>query len=131
MAKRTGIPLIIAGNIPDDYKGWFEANVAPHIDDRLIRYVGPVNDQQKNAPPLARSVIGYRRGAVPEVVTHGETGYVVDTVEEMAAAVGAVGVIDRANGAAALRGAFQRRRDCRSLSRDLQRLAAGRDGREA
>jgi glycosyltransferase involved in cell wall biosynthesis len=121
VARRTGLPLIIAGNIPAEYKSWFEANVAPHIDDRLIRYVGPVNDQQKNAllgsaraflmPILwdepfgivmaeamacGTPVIGFRRGAVPEVVTHGETGYVVATIEEMTAAVDAVGAIDRA-----------------------------------
>ena len=120
VARRTGIPLVIAGNIPSEHKGWFDAHVAPHIDDRLVRYVGPVNDQQKNAllgsaqamlmPILweepfgivmaeamacGTPVIGFRRGAVPEIVTHGETGYVVDTADEMVAAIERVAAIDR------------------------------------
>jgi hypothetical protein len=41
-------------------------------------------------------VIGLRRGSVPEVVVDGETGFVVDTVEEMAAAVGRIPAISRA-----------------------------------
>jgi glycosyltransferase involved in cell wall biosynthesis len=41
-------------------------------------------------------VIAFRRGSVPEVVADGETGFIVDTVEEMAAAVKRVGEIDRA-----------------------------------
>lgn len=120
VARRTGVPLVIAGNIPSEYQGWFEANVAPHIDGRLVRYVGPVNDQQKNAllgsaraflmPILweepfgivmaeamacGTPVIGFRRGAVPEIVAHGETGYVVDTTDEMVSAVEHVAAIDR------------------------------------
>jgi glycosyltransferase involved in cell wall biosynthesis len=121
VARRTGLPLVIAGNIPAEYKGWFDAHVAPHVDGRQIRYVGPVNDQEKNellgsaraflmpitweepfgivmaeAMACGTPVIGFRRGAVPEVVTHGDTGFVVDTVEEMAAAVGHIASIDRA-----------------------------------
>ena len=41
-------------------------------------------------------VIGFRRGAVPEVVADGETGFVVDTVEEMAAAVARLPALSRA-----------------------------------
>lgn len=121
VARRAGLPLVIAGNIPPEHKGWFEAHIAPHIDDRLIRYVGPVNDKQKNAllgsaraflmPILweepfgivmaealacGTPVIGFRRGAVPEVVTDSETGFVVDNVDEMTAAVAKIAAIDRA-----------------------------------
>src|SRR5262245_6580403 len=41
-------------------------------------------------------VIGFRRGSVPEVVLDGETGFLVDTVDEMAAAVGWISEISRA-----------------------------------
>jgi glycosyltransferase involved in cell wall biosynthesis len=39
-------------------------------------------------------VIAFRRGGIPEVVEDGETGLLVDSVEEMAAAVKQVGAID-------------------------------------
>jgi glycosyltransferase involved in cell wall biosynthesis len=39
-------------------------------------------------------VIAWRNGSVPEVVTDGETGFVVESVEEMAAAVERVGDLD-------------------------------------
>jgi glycosyltransferase involved in cell wall biosynthesis len=120
VARRTGIPLVIAGNIPAEHNGWFDNYIAPHIDGRLVRYIGPVNDTQKNellgsaraflmpilweepfgivmaeAMACGTPVIGFRRGAVPEVVTHLQTGYVVDTADEMIAAVARCGEIER------------------------------------
>ena len=41
-------------------------------------------------------IIAFRRGGVPEGIDHGRTGFVCDTVDEMAAAVGRLGEIDRA-----------------------------------
>ena len=120
IAKRTGHRLVIAGNVPDDKRGWFEANVAPQIDNDVIRYIGPVDDRQKNAllghakaflmPILwdepfgivmaealacGTPVLGTRRGAVPEVVDDGITGYVRDTVDELVDAVALVDRLDR------------------------------------
>jgi glycosyltransferase involved in cell wall biosynthesis len=121
VARRTGRKLILAGNIPDAHRAWFEANVAPHIDDDQIRYIGPVNDSQKNdllgcalaflmpilweepfgivmaeAMACGTPVLGLRRGAVPEVVDDAVTGFVVDTVDELVAATDRVHVVDRA-----------------------------------
>jgi glycosyltransferase involved in cell wall biosynthesis len=121
VARRTGRKLILAGNIPDAHRAWFEANVGPHIDNEQIRYIGPVNDAQKNdllgralaflmpilweepfgivmaeAMACGTPVLGLRRGAVPEIVQDAVTGFVVDTVDELAAATDRVHVIDRA-----------------------------------
>ena len=120
VARRTGIPLVIAGNIPAGHEAWFEANVRPHVDGRLVSYVGPVNDAQKNgllgraraflmpilweepfgivmAEALAcgTPVIGLRRGSVPEVVVDGVTGFVCDTLDDMVAAAGRIGRMSR------------------------------------
>ena len=120
VARRTGARLIIAGNIPDKHLGYFERRVAPHLDGERVRYVGPVDDAQKNAllgrarallmPILWEEpfgivlaeamacgcpVIGLDRGAVAEVVEHGVTGFVVKDVGAMIAAVGRVGKLDR------------------------------------
>ena len=42
-------------------------------------------------------VIGLRRGSVPEIVRHGITGFICDSVGEMVEAVGSLSSIDRHN----------------------------------
>ena len=120
LARRTGRKLIIAGNIPDEKRGWVEAQVLPYVDGDRVRYIGPVNDVQKNellgraaallmpilwdepfgivmAEALAcgTPVLGMRRGAVPEVVDDGVTGFVRDTIDELVAAASMICAIDR------------------------------------
>jgi len=112
VARRAKLPLVIAGNVPEDHRGWFEATIAPQLDD-TITYIGPVDDQQKaHLLGLARAllmpilweepfgivmteamacgtpVLGFGRGAVPEVVEHGVSGFVVEGVEALTEAVG-------------------------------------------
>lgn len=121
VARRSGRRLVIAGNVPPEHQGFFDREVAPHVDGDRVRYVGPVNDAQKNellgraaaflmpilweepfgivmAEALAcgTPVLGLRRGSVPEVVTHGVTGFVEDSVEGLVRAAGRLGDIDRA-----------------------------------
>lgn len=111
VARQSGLPLVIAGNIPDEHQAWFDVHIAPHLNDQ-IRYVGPVDDSQKSellggacallmpilwdepfgivmAEALAcgTPVVGFNRGSVPEVVHQGVTGFVVDDVQSMVAAL--------------------------------------------
>jgi glycosyltransferase involved in cell wall biosynthesis len=120
-ARRAGRRLILAGNVSPEHRPWFEAMIAPHIDGNRVRYIGPVDDAQKSAllgaaaallmPVLweepfglvmieamacGTPVVGLNRGAVPEVIADGTTGFVVDTVEAMADAVGRLPAISRA-----------------------------------
>jgi glycosyltransferase involved in cell wall biosynthesis len=39
-------------------------------------------------------VVAWRNGSVPEVVADGQTGFIVSSVDELAAAVGRVGELD-------------------------------------
>ena len=50
IARGAGRRLVIAGNRVTDGPdaGYFDARIAPHIDDVRVRYVGPVDDCQKN-----------------------------------------------------------------------------------
>ncbi len=122
VAKTTGRRLIIAGNKASDgpEKEYFEREIAPRCDGEQIRYVGPVTDEQKNkllgqaaalmfpvaweepfgivmAEALAcgTPVIAFRRGAVPEVIDDGRTGYVCDTFDEMKEAIRKIVHVDR------------------------------------
>ena len=120
IARRSGRRLVMAGNIPDEHRGYFDEKIRPLIDGYRVEYIGPVDDGQKSellssaaallmpilweepfgivmAEALAcgTPVIGLRRGAVPEVVEEGVTGFVRDTADELVDAVGAVGSLDR------------------------------------
>ena len=119
-ACRSKRRLILAGNVPDEHRGWFEARIAPHVDGERVRYVGPVDDARKSmllgqacallmpirwdepfgivmieAMACGTPVIGFQRGAVPEVVADEQTGFVVEGLDGMVAAVGRVADIDR------------------------------------
>ena len=122
VAQRCGKNLIIAGNVPQDpeHQNYFATQVRPHLDGSRIRYIGPVDDPQKNellgqaaallmpilweepfgivmAEALAcgTPVIGLKRGAVPEVVEDGVNGFVCDDVDGMLRAVEQLFGIDR------------------------------------
>ena len=120
IARRAQIPLIIAGNVAPEHRAFFETKIAPYIDDRNVSYIGPVDDSAKNAllgrarallmPILweepfgivmaeamacGTPVLGLARGAVPEVVEHGVTGFVADGIEGLIAAVERIDTISR------------------------------------
>jgi len=119
VARRTERRLVIAGIIHDEE--YFARQIAPHIDDDRVRYVGSAGPQERDeilgnalalvhlvnfAEPFGLSmieamacgtpVIGRRRGAVPEVVEDGRTGFVVDDVAAAVDAVGGAERLDRA-----------------------------------
>jgi glycosyltransferase involved in cell wall biosynthesis len=122
VARRLDRPLVIAGNLstlPEEI-AYFRREIEPAIDGSLIRYVGPVNDEQKNellgsgaalllpvewlepfpvvlpeALLCGTPVIGFRRGGVPEGIDDGRTGFVCDDIEAMVSAIARLGEIDR------------------------------------
>ena len=119
-ARATGWPLLLAGKVDVADAAHFEAEVEPHIDGDQIRYVGEADQVAKrlllaaadavlfpidwNEPfglvmveALASGtpVIGFRRASVPEVIEDGVTGFVVDDVDGMVAAIGRIGEVDR------------------------------------
>lgn len=119
VAKKTGRRLLIAGNIPGGKEAYFNEKVRPYLDEH-IRYIGPVDDQQKNdlmrsaaallmpiqwnepfgivmaeAMACGTPVVGLARGAVPEVVSDGVTGFVCGNTDEMVLAVSKVCLINR------------------------------------
>ena len=118
-AKAANVPLIIAGrSYPTE--GYWHEEIEKHIDGNMIRYVGEADFERKvellkNAKGLlfptqynevfglvmieamacGTPVIAWRNGSVPEVVKNKHTGYIVDSVEDMVKAIGAIEKIDR------------------------------------
>ncbi len=48
VAKRTGIPLKIAGEVQPMYREYFENKIKPQIDGKLVEYIGLADLQAKN-----------------------------------------------------------------------------------
>lgn len=109
VAERAQEQLILVGSKGD--KDYWDDTIAPRLNDK-IRYAGfikreELHSQYSQAKALlmpiqweepfglvmieamacGTPVIAFRRGAVPEVVVDGKTGFIVDTVEEMTAAI--------------------------------------------
>lgn len=105
LARQTGLPLIIAGIIQD--RDYFDRFVAPHLDHDKIKYIGSVGPADKGAllggamallhlinfdEPFGLSVveamacgtpvIACNRGSMPELIHHGETGFLVEQPSE-------------------------------------------------
>ena len=118
LAKKCGKDLIIAGIIQD--QRYFDDLVKPHINDTSIKFIGPVNPVQRDAllkdayavihlntiPErfglvMAESmaagvpVIAMDLGSCREVIADGQTGYLVNNVDEAVQAVAKIDSIDR------------------------------------
>jgi glycosyltransferase involved in cell wall biosynthesis len=122
VAKLANRKLIIAGNIsnvPNENK-YFHKELKPNIDGDLIKYIGPVDNKQKNALlgsaaamllpiewyepfPIVlpesfacgTPVLAFPGGGVPEGIQHGLTGFLSNTAEEMAQQVDDIHLLNR------------------------------------
>lgn len=117
VARLSGCPLLIAGIIQD--RTYFRERVEPHLD-RTIRYIGPVDVQGKNelfgharallhlntiperfglvlaeANAAGVPVIAMDLGSCREVIKDGQTGFLVNNVDEAVRALKRLGEIDR------------------------------------
>jgi len=118
VAHQTKRRLVMAGIVQDE--GYFRQRVEPHIDGERVVYLGAVGGETRvrtlgqarallhlisfdepfglsvvEAMACGTPVIAFNRGAMPELIDHGVTGFLVDTVEEAVEAVGRIGEIDR------------------------------------
>ncbi len=136
VARRLGMPIVVAGPVHpfSSHQIYFNEQVEPLLDDKR-RYLGPVKSSEKKAllagarcllaPSLVAEtsslvameaigsgtpVIAFRSGALPEIVEEGRTGFLVDSEDEMAAAIGRTGEISPATCRSVAEQRFQARR---------------------
>jgi glycosyltransferase involved in cell wall biosynthesis len=108
LARESGTRLVIAGPVFEPDRPYFDGQIRDHIDGEQIVYLGPADHARKvdlmqraralvlplevdetfglamlEAMACGTPVLAYDRGAVPEVVAHGETGFAVHTYVEL------------------------------------------------
>jgi glycosyltransferase involved in cell wall biosynthesis len=119
IARRAGRRLVMAGIIQD--REYYREKVEPFLNDASVVYVGSVGPPKRDkllggayallhpinfAEPFGLSVveamacgtpvIAFNKGSMPEVVADGETGFLVNTVDEAVDAVARVPELERA-----------------------------------
>jgi glycosyltransferase involved in cell wall biosynthesis len=119
-AKRADLALFIAGELfpYEEHERYFIEDVAPRLDVRR-RFLGPIGFARKRrlltaaqcllipslveetsslvareAAACGTAAIAFARGALPETVEHGRTGFLVSDVDGMADAIPAAREID-------------------------------------
>ncbi|WP_321964708.1 glycosyltransferase family 4 protein [Paraburkholderia sp. J7] len=114
IAGRCGLPIRIAAKVDEADREYFERDIKPLLALPHVEYVGEINDSQKaeflsgahallfpidwpepfglvmiEAMACGTPVVAFNRGAVPEVVEEGVTGFIVEDE------IGAVAAVNR------------------------------------
>jgi glycosyltransferase involved in cell wall biosynthesis len=139
IARRSGIPLKIAAKVDRVDRVYFHEQIEPLLDDPLIEFIGEIGDTEKDAflgnslallfpidwpEPFGLAmieamacgtpVIAFRCGSVPEVMCDGESGFIVDSIDEAVRAVERVPSLSRRE----CRAYFDRRFSARRMVHD-------------
>jgi glycosyltransferase involved in cell wall biosynthesis len=150
IAKRVGLPLKIAAKIDRVDKDYFESEIRGLLDHSLVEYIGEIGEHEKaeflgnayalmflidwqepfglvltEAMACGTPIIAYRMGSVPEVIDDGTTGYIVDSMDAAAEAVGRIDALDRRTVRRVFEQRFSARRMCQDYIDIYQRVRAG------
>jgi len=140
IARRTNMRLKIAAKIYPEERAYFEETIEPLLREsrRGVEFIGEVGGREKDdflgharallfpidwpepfglvmieAMACGTPVIGWRNGSVPEIITDGVTGFVVDSMEQAVQAAARVVRLSRR----ACRQVFEERFDAARMAR--------------
>ncbi|MEO6761143.1 MAG: glycosyltransferase family 4 protein [Candidatus Saccharimonadales bacterium] len=119
IAQQTNHRLLIIGPTYEDHQNYFDDYIKPYLNDKIL-YLGSMDQAQLakyyqkakaflmpvqweepfgqtmvEAMSCGTPVIALRRGSVPEIIVDGKTGFIRDSISEMAEAVGQIDSIKR------------------------------------
>ncbi len=139
IARRAGMKLRIAAKIDAADRVYFEREIEPLFSQPHVEYVGEVGERDKceflgqarallfpidwpepfglvmiEAMSCGTPCIAWRAGSVPEIISEGENGFIVDSIDGAVAAVHRAPRIDRA----LVRRSFERRFSVERMTRD-------------
>jgi len=145
IARQADMRLKVAAKIYPEERDYFKQTIEPllHKFRSWVEFIGEVSDQEKDdllgnalallfpidwpepfglvmieAMSCGTPVIAWRNGSVPEVIEDGVTGFVVDSVEEAAQAVGRVASLSRHT----CRRMFEERFDATRMAQDYMEV---------
>ena len=120
IATACGQRLRIAAKVDPADQEYFERKIRPLLANPLVDYIGEINEAQKDdflghahallfpidwpepfglvmieALACGVPVVAFRGGSVPEIIDHGVTGFVVNSIDEAVAAAREVPNLDR------------------------------------
>jgi glycosyltransferase involved in cell wall biosynthesis len=141
IAKAAGMRLRVAAKIYPEERAYYQQTIEPLLDESrsFVEFIGEVGGREKdellgNAYAMlfpidwpepfglvmieslacGTPVIAFRNGSVPEVITDGVTGFVVDSVEEAVSRIPRVRDLSRQM----CRKVFEERFDAARMARD-------------
>lgn len=119
VAKMAKLPLVIAGQVPPEEKKYFAKYVKPHLNNKNIKWIGPVGPKERNkvlqsaiaslhminfdepfgltvteAMAAGVPVIAINRGSMPEIITDKVDGFLVKDDKEALLAIKKINTID-------------------------------------
>ena len=130
IATRAGRELVIAAKVDNADREYFSTDIKPLLERPNVRYIGEVTDREKGellggalallfpidwpepfgltmieAMACGTPVLGWHCGSVPEIITDGVSGRIVENMFDAAAAIDQLAGFDRR----AVRACFERR----------------------
>ena len=121
IARRAGIPLKIAAKVEAADRAYFESEIEPLLEGGGVEFIGEIGEREKadflgraaallfpidwpepfgvvmiEAMACGTPVLAFRCGSVPEVVTPGVSGWIVDDEDTAVGCLDAIHRLDRA-----------------------------------
>lgn len=139
IAGRAGMPLKVAAKVDKADREYFDVKVKPLLNRADVEFVGEIGEAEKNnflggayalvfpidwaepfglvmieAMACGTPVVATRRGSVPEVIDDGQSGFIVNDVEEAVRALERVPTLNRRH----IREIFEQRFTAARMARD-------------
>jgi len=120
IAMRVGMKLYIAAKVDKVDEDYYQNKIKPLLNNPLINFIGEIDEHEKNeflgnayatlfpidwpepfglvmieSMACGTPVIAFNHGSVPEVMLHGETGFIVNSINEAVEAIERIETISR------------------------------------
>ena len=151
IAIGAGMPIKMAAKVDHGDEAYFDSEIRPLLDHPLVEFIGEIGETEKSeflgnarallfpidwpepfglvmieAMAAGTPTIAWRNGSTPEVIDHGQSGFLVDSMDAAIAAVEACKTLPRST----VRQCFERRFTARRMAEDYLDLFAAAIGEQ-